>query len=203
MSDSFKVGNKVRVVKYGLNSYGLVGTVTNLLFCGLIEVEFTDWHGHLNKRLTFSKGSLEYLKSEKTGGNEIMSLSGNYNVVMVNFITGYNTNKEYAFAGYGNVGMPGDYCLVDSNGQYQVAKIVKIVPKSEYTGTAVTKEVICGLDFSAYYERKAARKKRNQIKNKMDNLVRENQELVLYQMLAEKNPEMAEMLAQYKSLADV
>lgn len=37
----------------------------------------------------------------------------------------------------------------------------------------------------------------------MDKMVKDNQELFLYQALAEKNTEMAAMLAKYRELGDI
>jgi len=37
----------------------------------------------------------------------------------------------------------------------------------------------------------------------MDAMIKDNQEVVLYEMLAKTNPDMAEMLKEYKELSNV
>ena len=78
-----------------------------------------------------------------------------------------------------------------------------IVDKDQWEGASVTKEVICKVDFTAYLNRKEVRKNKAILKNKMDALLKNNQELILYQTIAEKNPEMAQMLAEYQKFGDV
>ena len=82
----------------------------------------------------------------------------------------------------------------------------KIISQDEYTRSGnppVTREVICRVDFKAFEGRIEARKQRELLKKKMDKLVRDNQELILYQAIADKNPEMAALLDQYKALGEM
>ena len=134
-----------------------------------------------------------------------MAVKGNYHVAMVRFIQGYNTSKDYAFALFDSddVVLIGDHVLCDTSQGYNVGKVTNIIPQSEYSGCTVTKEIICKIDFAAFENRKEVRKQKENLKKQMDKMVKDNQELFLYQALAEKNPEMAALLAAYKSLGDV
>ena len=132
-----------------------------------------------------------------------MAVKGNYNVAMVKFIQGYNTSKEYAFALFDNDTDVGDYILCDTSQGYNVGKVTKIIPQNEYSGCTVTKEIICKIDFTEFEKRKELRKQKEVLKKQMDKMVKDNQELFLYQALADKNPEMAAMLEAYKALGDV
>ena len=203
MSDieKLRVGDKVRVIDDSLQSYGLVGTVTiNNYYDTNAYVRFEDWHGQGTKELCISISKLAKILNESDGN--IMNVKGNYEVAMVKFVNGTNTEREYAFALFDTNVCVGDIVLCDTSNGYNVARIVRIIRQSEYTGV-VTKEIICPVDFSAFEERKERRKQKEKLKKQMDRMVKDNQELVLYQMLAEKNSEMAEMLAPYKSLGDI
>ena len=132
-----------------------------------------------------------------------MAVNGNYNVAMVKFVQGTNKITEYAFALFNSDICSGDLVLCDTANGYNVARVVNIIPKSEYEGCTVTKEIICKVDFSEFEKRKEMRKQKEICKKQMDKIVADNQELILYQAIAEKNPAMAELLSVYKSLADV
>ena len=157
----------------------------------------------------FEAHNLEVIEDNKNNENKTednkMALSGNYVVAVVKFENGYS-NKEYNFALYPNVDGccdvdVGDYVLVD-NGSYDVVKVVEIKSKDEVKNLP-TKEVICKLDFSNFNARKKAREDKRKLKTKMDKMLKESQELLLYQAIADKSPEMAQMLADYKALGDV
>lgn len=127
-------------------------------------------------------------------------ITGNYKVALVNFITGTCQNIDYAFALYDDGIAINDLVVVDARDTYSIARVKNIIDQSEYVGVKVTKEIVCKVDFSAYEKRKEDRERSKILKNKMDQLVKQNQELVLYQMIAESNPEMAAMLEEYKKL---
>ncbi len=73
----------------------------------------------------------------------------------------------------------------------------------DYSGVPVTKEVICKLDYSNFEKRKESRKKLGNLKNQIDNIVAQNQNMILYTAIAKENPEMAELLSQYKRIAGI
>lgn len=129
-----------------------------------------------------------------------MAVSGKYRVAKVKMLQGVNTDKMYSFALFDNDVQEGDDVLVDTQYGFQAAKVIEIQSQDEYTGCAITREVICKLNFKDFENRKIMRKKREDLKKKMDKMVRENQEAILYQAVAEKNPEMARLFAEFQSL---
>ena len=90
--------------------------------------------------------------------------------------------------------------LCDTSVGYQVAKVIDIVEQLNYNGADVTKEIICKVDFSNFQKRIEERKRKVELKAKMDAMVKDDKELMLYQMLAEKNPVMKEMLDEYTNI---
>ena len=191
---NFKVGDRVVVIS-NCQTMNQIGTVKDIgrYSWDMIKVELDS-----GDTISYKKESLRLCKEgEKMTNN----LSGNYSVALVKFLKGSNTTKKYAFALYGSEIKVGDLVVCDCSNHFCVAEVVDIVNKSDYTGI-VTSEIVCSVDFSNYEQRKENRKQMEILKKQMDEMVAKNQELILYQAIAEKSPEMAEMLAQYKALVD-
>ena len=158
---------------------------------------------------TYNELSLKLVSNTNINQNETekenreMGVKGNYRVAMVKFIQGTNMYKEYAFALFDDTVQVEDYVLCDTAQGQNVAKVVNILSQTDYNGCTVTKEVICKVDYSAFEERKEKRKQRENLEKQMDKMVVNNQKMILYQAIADKNPVMAELLEQYKALGDV
>ena len=139
------------------------------------------------------------------------NLDGNYYVVAVELIREVAT-KKYTFAYFGerkNIN-PGDTVLVDTACGFKVATVKDIFDKDEFFENfeeikhfnptlkcEVTKEVVCKVDFTDFNMRALMRKEKADLKKRMDKLLKESQELSLYQMVAKNNPEMEKMLKNY------
>ena len=96
----------------------------------------------------------------------------------------------------------GDKILV-SGACHDILEIVGILTPEEVKGKVnITAEVICKVDTEAYEKRVEERKKKVQLKKELDKklkeLVSENQ----YEWAAEKNPEFAKMLEEYKKIGE-
>jgi len=127
-------------------------------------------------------------------------VTGNYRIAIVNFLKGSNTTKGYSFALFDSSITVDDIVLCDTSVGYQVAKVIDIVEQLDYNGADVTKEIICKVDFFNFQKRIEERKRKVELKAKMDAMVKDDKELMLYQMLAEKNPVMKEMLDEYTNI---
>lgn len=127
-------------------------------------------------------------------------VTGNYRIAIVNFLKGSNTTKGYLFALFDSSITVDDIVFCDTSVGYQVAKVIDIVEQLDYNGADVTKEIICKVDFSNFQKRIEERKRKVELKAKMDAMVKDDKELMLYQMLAEKNPVMKEMLDEYTNI---
>ena len=196
----YKVGAMVRVNKINLLSYNEIGIIISVpeKYPNSVVVRFENWCGKGERNLYIRKNNLNIIKE----GEIDMKITGNYRIAMVKFVDGGNTYTSYSFALFDDNINIDDLVLCDTTKGYNVAKVVNIVNQEEYSGVTVTKEIICKVDFSDFNRRKEARKRKETIKNQMDRFVKQNQELVLYQMLAEKNPEMKAMLEEYKELSN-
>ena len=165
-------------------------------------------------KLTYYGGNLELVRRETDAPQEVcekfkedndMVVKGNYDVAVVNFIQGVNTEKGYVFALFDADIAVGDTVLVDTCNGYCLAVVQDIFCKKDADSLGYqlpTKEVICKVDFTAFNDRKEKRAKAAQLKRDMEKKVKELQEIAVFELLAEKNPELAEMLSEYKNLAE-
>jgi hypothetical protein len=193
----FQKGDKVQVISE-CQSYGKVGVVDGVDY----------WNTYITVKLngglrrTYNKNSLILYNEQNNitskGDNEM--ITGNYRVAMVKFVQGTNTDKKYAFAVFEDCISVDEYVLCDTVHGYSVGKVIEIINKDEYNGVEITKEIVCPVCFDCYEQRKKNREEAKKLKSEMDKKMKEMQELALYEMMAEKSPELKEMLEQYKTL---
>lgn len=116
---------------------------------------------------------------------------------------GYST-YYYAIYDDGRKYYPGDSVIVSGAASGMVQKIEEIIDPEEATNRMgnknITAEVIAYVDMSAYEERVEKRKAAEKLKKNMDKVIKEMDESSKYEMYAERNPELKEMLDTYKKL---
>lgn len=205
----FSIGSYVRVINKNLESYGLIGQVINpeeyFLDCSdtCVYIRFEQWHNESEKILKIKKKNVEEVESENGGNVMAKMLTGVYAVAMC-ILDGDCNKKKYAFAAFPEDDIrTGDKVLVDTAHGQVIAKVDSVMSQMDYSGVTVTKEVICKLDYSNFEKRKESRKRLDNLKNQMDSIVAQNQNMVLYAAIAKDNPEMAELLNQYKRIAGI
>ena len=198
----YQIGVVVQVICENLLSYQEVGTIIDLpvQYPNSVIIQFDNWLGKGEKTLYIKKDNLKIIES---GGTDMAAVTGNYRVAVVRFVDGGNQGTNYSFALFDNDIEVDDLVLCDTQRGYNVAKVTEIIKQEDYSGVTITKEIICKVDFSNFEKRKEIRKRKEAIKKQMDKMVKQNQELVLYQMLAEKNPDMKAMLDEYAALSEV
>lgn len=132
---------------------------------------------------------------------------------MATKLTGYKQvaavkqgHSTYYYAIYddGRKYYPGDSVIVSGAASGMVQKIEEIIDPEEATNRMgnknITAEVIAYVDMSAYEERVEKRKAAEKLKKNMDKVIKEMDESSKYEMYAERNPELKEMLDTYKKL---
>ena len=111
----------------------------------------------------------------------------------------------YAIFDDGRVYFPGDKVIVSgaaSGTVHTISEIIDVEEASIRMGKKnITAEVIGYVDTSAYDNRVAKRKEAEELKKKMDHIIKEMDENNKYEMYAERNPELKEMLEIYKKLS--
>ena len=195
----FNLKDKVVCINPEAKSYGMCGSIVCALYGGSYSVNFKNYFGIHNKTITF-KGKNLMLKEEWEAKNNMSGVTGNYAVALVKFLSGNNTKKPCAFALFDKDTSVNDYVVCDTVHGWQVCQIVDIIPKDEYDGVKVTKEVICVIDITKYESRKKLRAKKHELMNKMESIAQSDNKMMMYQAIAERNPEMKELLDTFTSI---
>lgn len=91
--------------------------------------------------------------------------------------------------------------VVSVNGVYGIGKVVAVWEASEDCKPHGNREVVCKIDDSAYKDRKQREKEMRQLKAEMDKRVESLQAVALYELMAEKDPSLREMLEKFKNLS--
>lgn len=189
-----KVGDKV-ASKYS-DRYG---TVINV---------WIDLYNHDSKCEIIAQDGLSYIYYEydlvligKKEDKQMAKLTGYKQVAAIkqNYGTYY-----YAIYDDGRKYYPGDKVIVSGTANGMVHTISEIITPEEASvrmgNKNITAEVIAYVDTSAYDDRVKRRKEADNLKKKMDKLIKQMEENNKYEMYAEKNSELKEMLETYKKL---
>lgn len=209
MKKTFKKGDRVKVTRKGLKTTGLTGTVHAISYrqsgTVTVDVRIPLWGilSYNSRSLKLEGNNTNNIETNK-GENDM--LMGNYGICKVKFIEGANTSKEYYYALYDNNITFDDYVVVKSaNHGFGIARVTEIVANEQITQSMRDycnegREVVSTFDMSAYEQRVEKRKQAKQLKSEMNRKMKEVQELAMFEMMAEKNPELKEMLDSYKAL---
>lgn len=136
----------------------------------------------------------------------------NYVAVVFNVSTNGafdNTDKEYLFACYEKDVAVGDIVVVDTRYGFQLVTVTKVLNDTPEQVVRFTKEmkknlkeVVCKVNTEEFTARKEKAEKRAELKAEMDKRVKELQASAIYEMLAEKDDSLKQMLQQYKDLKE-
>ena len=153
----------------------------------------------------------EEKEKEKKEVREKMNM-GKYNIVEVDF-NKVNVHDKYRTTGkyyaYYDLKLSEDDVIVVKNPQgFSVAKVIKVIEKNEVTEQMRNYieygyEVVDLVSTCSYEERVENRKIAKELKIEMDRKMKKMQEITLYEMMAEKCPELKQMLESYKKLMEI
>ena len=131
------------------------------------------------------------MKTKLTGYKQVAEIRQDYGTY---YFAIYDDGRKYN---------PGDKVLVTHNNQIQTINDVLDLDeaKKRYAGD-LTAEIIAYVDTSAYEERVEKRKAAEKLKKDMDKVIKQMEENNKYEMYAERNPKLKEMLDTYKKLID-
>lgn len=120
-----------------------------------------------------------------------------YRLVEVILLEDHN-EKKYTFADYTHYLSEGNLVVVDTCNGLKLGRVVSLDGKE--SKNKKLRDVVNVVDTFSFDERCKAKKRREELKIKMDAKVKELQTIAVYEMLAEKDPELAEMLDEYNCL---
>lgn len=142
----------------------------------------------------FEKSQLSTIERE-----EIPMLE-NYNVATIHFLKEKYAGPNHFYALYDENIAPGDTVVVKTGHHgFILGEVEKIEPQGAERVTC-GREVVARVDFSAYEARAEKAKRKAELRKAMESKVLEIQRYALYDMLAEKDPDLKAMLAEYREL---
>ena len=192
---AFKYNDKVRVKNSKLKTYNFVGVVSTVGYSGCyVKLENGTCLYYQNRNLELYKEN----QKENT-----MEITGDFKVAKVKFLEGSNTNTTYEYALFDDYDV-GTYVVVKSAPHgFGVAKIVEIISKEQATTKKFEREIVTTFDMETYETRKKNRSRIQELNSRMDKRFQELNKIALFEMMAEKDPELKNMLDEYKNLMGV
>lgn len=200
--NEFVVGDRVELIrkssKYKRIPVSSTGTVTNVYNPNSIRVRLDEYTNITSKYGDYYFDHKELKRIDTESNNEgSNTMFGNYRVAEVQFIEGNNTDRIYLYACYDPSIVDGDICVVKTaHHGLGIARVTGFTATTE----ELYREVVCKCDFSDYNKRVENRKRMSELKDLMTARAKQLQDIALFQMLSEKDPEMASMLADYQRL---
>lgn len=197
---SLEMNVKVKILssdKYDNRYEGKIATIENTS-CGGTSVG-VKIEGCSNIRSTrglfwFDEDEIELIESEDRN-----MMFEDFTVVGVKFLDGSNTDKEYFYALYEYVDI-GDLVVVNTGHHGLALAKVSSIGEGNRDMVKYGREVVSRVDLTAHNMRVEKRAELAKLKSEMDKKVDELQKVAIYELLAEKDPSLADMLAKFKSL---
>ena len=142
----------------------------------------------------FDVSHVQIIESEET------VMAKDYKIASVKFLDGTNHGTLYTYALYDEGVQAGDTVVVKTGHHgFALAEVVEIAPEVA-APVKYGRQIAAKVDFTAYNERTQRTKRLAKLKQDMDAKVKELQSTALYELLAEKDPALSAMLAEYKSI---
>lgn len=213
MPKKFEVGDRVRVIARGHYKDRAVGRFGVVKSCwwgsDSIGVTLEGISNGSSKYgyFYFKSHELEFLSCETTntkifGGENTMQNIENYiNIALVQFLDDSRAPAGlYEYANFDESLQVGDQCVVMS--AHHGLGLAEVVDFKEKATAPVLREIVARFDTSAYNARVEQRKKAADLKIKMQERAKQLQDLALYQVLAQNDSEMAQMVKDYLDLVN-
>jgi hypothetical protein len=138
-------------------------------------------------------------KNSDTIESEEIPMFENYVVAKVQFL---NDVPVYSYALYDSDVRVGDTVVVQTGHHgFSLAQVDSIdTDPNAKKEVKCGRQIVCKVDFSAYNARQEALRRAEELKRSMDAMLKETQAMALYEMFAEKNPNLKAMLNEFKTL---
>lgn len=192
----FKNGDRVVVNNSKLLTHGCTGTIEDCLYPSWktsINVRLDD-----GKLLTYKHANLSLVKKEEE--NSKMYITGDFKVAKVKFISGTNTNTEYEYAMFDEYNVGDTVVVASAHHGLGLAKITEIITKDEAKTKKFEREIVCYVCMDIYEQRKKNRARLQELNSQMEKRAQELNKLAIFEMLAEKDESLKDMLDEYKTL---
>lgn len=204
-----RTGMSVKVVnqhKYmNIKLIGKIGTVKQIYtdeatvyIDGLRNQYSTTGYFYLKWRdIEFVDEGADVMEEEN---NNMSNVTNYLNAVKIQYFNN-TTPSSYIYANYDPDVKVGDLCVIKSDHHgLGLAKIVEVIDRNDFE---TCREIVAKVDTTCYDERVKNRAKVAELKSKMEERAKRLQDIALYQMLAEQDSAMAELLTEYRALPNV
>lgn len=195
----FKKGDRVVIVSKKSKYKGKFATVTQTGigwndYVG-VQIDDVDLLPFSSYNAKFVKTSLNLIDNERE--EYVMKLTGFKKVAVIEI-----NSCNYYYALYDDEIKAEDSVLVSGvhKGIVKIKEIITPEEVKERFNKNIIEEVMCKVDLSAYETRVNNRKKAEELRKEMDKKIAEMDEMNKYTMYAERNPELAKMLEEYREL---
>ena len=203
----FKKGSRVEVIRcksYTKHDYtGKIGTVVRNVY-GTYGKILVCLDGEVNPYgatdyFYFKPYELSLINNDILEENNMQNVVNYYNIVKIQYLD--NTKpSSYDYANFDMSLNVNDLCVVASaNHGLGLARVTEVICRNDIQ---TTREIVAKVDTQDYDFRVASRKDAAELKAKMQERAKQLQDIALYQMLAEKDPEMQDLINRYQSLAN-
>lgn len=205
---NLRTGMYVKVVrqhKYAnIKLIGKVGTVKNVyaseaLVCidGLVNQHAASGFFYLEWRDIEIINECNIVMEENI---DMPNVTNYLNAVKIQYVDNIGPSG-FIYANYDPDVKVGDLCVIKSGHHgLGLARIVEVIDQNNFE---TCREVVAKVNTECYDERVKNRTKAAELKAKMNERAKQLQDIALYQMLAEKDPAMMELLSEYTGLANV
>ena len=198
----FTWGDAVRIKNSELKTYGMTGYISDKTYnrwigdrSGSVYVDLEN-----GKRIYYNFKNLEKVDANNMKENKKMTITGDFKVAKVKFLGGTNTNTEYEYAMFDDYEVGTTVVVASANHGLGVAKITAIIDKDNAITKKFEREVVCKVDVEPWVNRKKNRARLQELNSRMEKRAQEINKLAIFEMMAEKDESLKEMLAEYKEL---
>lgn len=201
-------GKRVRIIENSTyhrgDLIGAAGTVRSYWGSAGIGVKL-DFYTNDNSKygyFYFKISELEFIDEPKTntekGETQMPKITNYLNIAKIEFLDEQTAFRTFDYANFDPKLQAGDLCVVmTAHHGMALANVVEIEASK---GEPLQREIVARVDMMDYYIRADLRKRAAELKAKMQERAKQLQDLVLYQTLAKEDPEMAQLLQDFKDL---
>lgn len=192
----------VRVKNPQLKTYDMYGKIANKTLNYWLTGNSSSAYVELDdgKTLYYNLKNLEKVDENNKKENNNMTITGDFKVAKVKFLSGNNTSSEYEYAMFDDCQIGDTVVVMSAHNGLGIAKIVNIIDKDKAQTKKFEREIVAKVDMEPYEQRKKNRAKMQELNNRMEKRVQELNKLAVFEMMAEKDESLKDMLAEYKAL---
>ena len=191
----FKTDDRVKVINPRFENYNKLGTIVRMTKTSCwVLMDYGSARNYKFQNIQLIENNQEDQK---------MAITGDFKVANVKFLNGANTSCEYEYAMFDDYEVGDTVVVASAHHGLGIAKISSIITKDQAATKNFEREIVSKVDMETYETRKKNRNRVNELKAKMDKRFNELNKIALFEIMAEKDPELKNMLEEYKCLVEV